>query len=254
MVSCIFVFYCVAAGAGAPALGAQATGISAQPPAGTIDPDELYRHRDDMELARQAAEIYTARAAAGRDFEAAWKLARACYWLGTAGPDKTRKNWLDRGTKAGEQAARLDPARPEGHFWLAANLGEVAQRASIFTSWKYPGRIKEALQRVFAIDPAWQEGSADRALGEWYFKVPGLAGGDHKQAEDHLRASLRYNARSTASLFFLAEVVADDGKRKAEARVLLQQAIDAPLDPEWAPEDRQFKAQAAALLARLNKK
>jgi hypothetical protein len=253
-VSCILVFYFAGAGAGALARRAQATGVSAHPPTAAIDADELYRRREDMELARQAAEAYAARAAGGRDFEAAWKLSRACYWLATAGPDKGRKTWLDRGTKAGEQAAKLEPAKPEGHFWLAANLGEVAQNASIFTAWKYPGRIKDELERVFTIDPAWQEGSADRALGEWYFKVPGLAGGDHKQAEEHLRASLRYNARSIASLFFLAEVVADDGKRKADAKLLLQQAIDAPLDPEWAPEDRQFKAKAATLLAKLNKK
>ena len=68
-------------------------------------------------------------------------------------------------------------------------------------------------------------------------------------AEAHLRASLEYNPRSTASHLFLAELLIDEG-RVADARAELQQVLDAPLDPEWAPEDREFKDKAQALLGR----
>ena len=91
------------------------------------------------------------------------------------------------------------------------------------------------------------QGSADRALGRWYFKVPRLFGGSNKLAEEHLRESLKYNPHSTASHFFLAEVLIDDG-RNAEARAELQEVLDAPLDPEWAPEDQEFKDKAGRLL------
>ena len=80
---------------------------------------------------------------------------------------------------------------------------------------------------MLAIDPAWQQGSADRALGWWYHKVPGLFGGSEAKAEEHLRKALTYNPHSTATLFFLAEVVVERG-RKADARTLLQQVLDAP--------------------------
>jgi hypothetical protein len=30
--------------------------------------------------------------------------------------------------------------------------------------------------------------------------------------------------------------------------------LDAPVDPDWAPEDRGFKAKARALLSTLNRK
>ncbi len=47
------------------------------------DPDLLYADRDQLASARQAADIWEARLTANsRDFESAWKLARACYWLG----------------------------------------------------------------------------------------------------------------------------------------------------------------------------
>jgi hypothetical protein len=79
--------------------------------------------------------------------------------------------------------------------------------------------------------------------------VPALLGGSKTRAEAHLRASLEYNPRSTASHFFLAELLLDEG-RAADARAELQQVLDAPLDPEWTPEDQEFKVKARALLAR----
>jgi hypothetical protein len=102
------------------------------------------------------------------------------------------------------------------------------------------------------LDPGFLDGSADRALGRWYFKVPRLFGGSHKLAEEHLRASLRYNPDSTATRFCLAELLLDDD-RKDEARVELQKVIDAPLDPDWTPEDRDFKTKAVRLLKTITK-
>ncbi len=73
--------------------------------------------------------------------------------------------------------------------------------------------------------------------------MPGLFGGSNKKSEEHLRKSLTYNANSSASHFFLAETLVDLGRR-ADARAELQKVIDVPLDPEWAPEDREFQEKA----------
>ena len=240
MLSCIFLFYLLAFAAGDSAKGQ------------TSDPDELYRHREDAASATRAADLWAARADAGRDFDASWKLARACYWLGTHGPEAKRRDALERGVKAGEQATGLQPSTPEGHFWMAANMGRLAESYGLTQGLKYRGRIRNELERVLAIDPSWQQGSADRALGVWYFKVPRLFGGSHSKAEEHLRRALGYNPRSSATLFFLAEVLLDDGRR-SEARLLLQQILDSPLDPEWAPEDKDFKGRAADTIGRLPK-
>src|SRR5262249_11154111 len=136
---------------------------------------------------------------------------------------------------------------PEGYFWMAANMGALAESFGLRQGIKYRKPIREALETVLRLDPAFQQGSADRALGRWYDKVPGMFGGSDKQAEAHLRASLKYNPASTASHYFLAELFFDNG-RKAEARTELQAVIDAPLDPEWTPEDRDFKAKAERLI------
>ena len=216
------------------------------------DPDALYAQREDLDAARRAAEIWEGRLARDpRDFEAAWKLARARYWLGGRASGRQVKTELEAGEAAARRAITVRPERPEGHFWLAANLGAIAETQGRLTGLRLRGEIKRELERVLAIDPAFQQGSADRALGRWYLKVPGLFGGSRSKAERHLRRSLTYNPHSTASLFFLAEtLIADD--REDEAAAVLRQLLDAPLDPQWGPEDREFKRRARRLVEEIS--
>jgi hypothetical protein len=210
-------------------------------PARAQSPDALYAARAEVANAVRAAAIWAeaSRAAPG-DFDAAWKLARVCYYLGGHGAERERRGYLEQGIAAGERARGLAPTRPEGHFWVAANMGALAESYGLRAGLKYRRPIREALETVLRLDPSFMNGSADRALGRYYFKVPGLFGGSKARAERHLRASLTYDPHSTISLYFLAEVLVDQ-KRTAEARV----------SAEWAPEYREYKQKAAALLATL---
>jgi len=213
------------------------------------DPDALYRERTDIAKAHRAADIWSERLAANpRDFESAWKLARADYWLGTQAPQGERRGALERGTEAGRTASTLDPSRPEGFFWMAANMGTLAESYGLRQGIKYRGPIKDALETVLRIDPGFQKGSADRALGRWYLDVPALFGGSKTKSEEHLRKSLTYDPNSTASHYFLADTLFEM-KRDTEAREELKKVIAAPIDPEWAAEDRDFKEKAAQQLS-----
>jgi tetratricopeptide (TPR) repeat protein len=212
------------------------------------DPDALYAKREDLSSARRAVGIWQARLKAQpQDFDSAWKLARARYWVGGHANSSEAKAIFEDGIAAAKTAIALRPNRPEGHFWMAANMGALAESFGLRQGIRYRGAIKDALLTVLKIDPAFQGGSADRALGRWYFKVPGLFGGSKNKSEEHLRRSLTYAPQSTASHFFLAETLFELG-RAPEARAELQRVLDAPLEPDWAPEDREFKAKARARL------
>jgi tetratricopeptide (TPR) repeat protein len=214
------------------------------------DPDALYRQRVDLSRAREAAAIWQARVISNpKDFDSSWKLARATYWLGERDQQDARRAWLERGVEVARAAAALEPTRPEGYFWMAANMGALAESFGLRQGLRYRGPIKEALETVLRIDPAYLQGSADRGLGRWYHRVPGLFGGDKKRAEAHLRKSLTYNPDSTISHFFLAETLFELD-RDADAIQELQKVIDAPLDPVFEPEDREYKKKAAELLAK----
>src|SRR5436190_16110311 len=229
--SCIWLFYISLAGAQTPAT-----------------PDALYAERVNLDSARRAAALWFADFARNpRSYETAWKLSRADYWLGGHAPYLDRQGLLERGVETGRAAVALEPNRPEGHFWLAANMGGLAESFGMRHGITYRRPIKDELDAVLRIDPSFEHGSADRAIGRWYFKVPRLFGGSRPQSEQHLKASLRYDPDGTASHFFLAELYLDDG-RKSEARAELLKTIDARGYPEWAPEDAEFRQRARRLL------
>ena len=213
--------------------------------------DALYAQRGDINKARRAAELWEQQLRAnGGDFDAAWKLARARFWLGTHAAEGDRKTFLEQGIAAGRVAATQKPNRPEGHFWIAANMGSLAESFGLRQGLKYRGDIRDELLTVLKLDAAFQQGSADRALGRWYLKVPGLFGGSKKKSEEHLRRSLTYNQNSISSRFFLAETLLDMD-RKAEALAELRRVGELQPDPDWVPEDQEFKSKAQRLLTTL---
>ena len=185
------------------------------------DPDALYSDRENLASAKKAADIWAARLAANpKDFESAWKLAQARYWLGTNGlPEPERKAALEAGHRRRRaRRSRSTPNGPRGTSGSPPTWARWPNRSACGRASSTAATIKDALlTTVLKLDPAFLQGSADRALGRWYFKVPGLFGGSNKKSEEHLRKSLTYNPNSIISHFFLAETLADMG-RKDEAR------------------------------------
>jgi hypothetical protein len=213
--------------------------------------DALYADRANLASATTASALWAeALKQDPRDFDAAWKLSRVSYWLGSHAPEKERRAHLERGMQTARAAMALEPTRPEGHFWLAANMGTLAESFGLRNGLRYRGAVKDQLETVLKLDPKFMNGSADRVLGRWYFRVPRLFGGSNKRAEEHLRASLKYDENSTISRFFLAELLLDEDRRE-EALAELQKVVAAPLSEEWAPEDREYKDRAAALITRI---
>src|SRR5436309_5645333 len=85
----------------------------------------LYAQRSSIEKARQAAAVLRrARMSDYSNYEIVWKLARCDYYVGDHEADDDAKlNAFREGIAAGEAAVKIAPDRPEGHFWLGANLG-----------------------------------------------------------------------------------------------------------------------------------
>ena len=230
-------------------LGAESA-VLAQPDG--EDPVALYANRESLADAERAAAIWERAVTANPgEFDAARNLARACYWLGGhRATEEARRAAFTSGMAAAEAAIAAQSNRPDGFFWLAANMGGLAEMGGVRAGLRYRKPIRDNLEKVLALDPAFQKGSADRALGRWYFKVPGLFGGSKTKSVQHLRASLSHHPQSIASRFFLAETYESMG-RDAEALVLLKEIETLPLDPDWEPEDREFKKQALSLGKRM---
>src|SRR5688572_16112396 len=176
--------------------------------------DALYALREDLPSALAAAAFWAQRLAGDpADFESAWKLARACYWLGGHVPEADRRARFEQGIEAARRAAAARPNRPDGHFWMAANMGGMAEGFGLRSGLRYRGAIKASLEKALAIDAAYLDGSADRALGRWYGRVPRLLGGSDAKAVEHLQRSLTFAPNSIPTHFFLAETYLEMGRQ-----------------------------------------
>ena len=59
-----------------------------------------------------------------RNYEVEWKYARMSYFLGSRKntPEEESEKVLKKGLSAAKIAKRIEPNKPDGHFWYAAIL------------------------------------------------------------------------------------------------------------------------------------
>ena len=95
--------------------------------------DQLYEGRENMAKARVAvAALRQAVTADYGNYEAAWKLSRAAFYVADHTDNDDEKDDMFRaGIEAGKAAVKLQGGKPEGHFWLGANYGGDAQNSTL---------------------------------------------------------------------------------------------------------------------------
>ena len=211
--------------------------------------DKLYGQREDLARVRESiALLRRARAADLSNYEAAWKMARDCYYLASHTPDKNESDTVFRqGVAAGQEAVKLQPNKPDGHFWLGANLGARAENQEVLTAVTSVGDIRREMETVLKLDEGYQSGSAYMALGQLEEEVPETFGGDHKKAAELMEKGLQFGPNNALLRLHLAEVYYDL-KRPDDARKQLNTILSMPVDPEYVPEDKEAKEKAKKML------
>src|SRR5882724_3844163 len=198
--------------------------------------DALYRQRKDLSNVRRG--IIALRQAMIRDsgnYEAAWKLARLDYFLGSHGKDDAERDAAFReGIEAGKTAAQVEDNKADGHFWLGANYGGSAEM-SVLASLSSFQDIRTQMQKVIDLDESYESGSAYLGLGQLYLKAPKILGGDSKKAVEYLEKGLQFGNSNALLHLRLAEgyhaLVRDQDARKQIDFILKMSP-----DPDYVPE------------------
>ena len=128
------VFGGIACNGGAPRASSSTGGSDAKMAVDKIaEAEPLYEGREDMTRARVAVTaLRQAHSADYGNYEAAWKLARAAFYVGDrTDNDSERDDMFREGTDAGKAAVQLQPDKPDGHFWLGANYGGTAAHSTL---------------------------------------------------------------------------------------------------------------------------
>ncbi len=213
--------------------------------------DALYEGREDMNKARVAvASLRQARVADYGNYEAAWKLARAAFYVGDhSDNDSEIDDMFREGTEAGKAAVALQPNKPEGHFWLGANYGGAAAHSTLANLSSFQD-IKGEMEAVLKIDESYQGYSAYLGLGRLYLQAPRAFGGDTAKAIEYLEKGVKLSPNNTMMRLHLAEAY-HEANRSAEAKKQIETIKATTPDPKYVAEHKDAVAKADKLLQKL---
>lgn len=216
--------------------------------------DALYEGREDMNKARVAvASLRQARVADYGNYDAAWKLARAAFYVGDhSDNDSEIDDMFREGTEAGKAAIGLQPNKPEGHFWLGANYGGAAAHSTLASLSSFQD-IKREMEAVLKIDESYQGYSAYIGLGRLYMQAPRALGGDDAKAVEYLEKGVKLSPNNTMMRLYLAEAY-HTANRNAEAKKQIEAIKAATPDPKYAAEHKDALAKAEKLLQKLDER
>lgn len=210
--------------------------------------DKLYNERADLQRAREGI-VLLARALAvdSSSYDAAWRLARLNYFLGAHTGDKTERNRAyDKGVEAARRAVKLQDGKPEGHFWLGANLGGQAQQSAL-SGMTSIDEIRSEMEKVIRLDEGFQGGSAYMALGQVDLEAPKFLGGDSKRAVEVLEKNLRFGETNALYRLRLAQAYLAVN-RQEDARKELNAILNMTPNPDYLPEYNDAVNEARKLL------
>ena len=215
------------------------------------DPDALYREREDLASARAPRRSGSARLAADpRDFESAWKLARGALLarrrtLRAAEREARSSNAASRPAADGERA-RARTAR--GTLLDGRQHGRARRVVRHAPGAEIPRRHQGRARDRAAARPGVSSRAppiARSAAGTSRCRGCSAAATRSRRSTCASRSPTTRTARPRTSSW---PKRCSSSIASADARAELQQVIDGPVDPDWAPEDREFKEQAAARL------
>jgi tetratricopeptide (TPR) repeat protein len=212
--------------------------------------DELFAQREDVSKLRETVETLSKiRDADNRNFEVEWKFSRANYFLSKqTDSEEEAEKLLKEGVAAGIIASRIEPEKPDGHFWYGANLGEQAKRSPVTVGIKSIDDIRETMNKVISIDPKYQGASAYDALAQIELQA-GLFGGKPEKAVEYLEKALEIGADNTYVRLHLAEAYLATGK-KPEAKKQLDYLLQMKPTPGYEVEYKETTAEAKKILER----
>lgn len=203
--------------------------------------DDLYEQRGDLARAKEALAKYQVALLQKEDpYGVYWRMARVEYWIGDhTAANGEKKRIFEMGIYHAKKAVALGQDRPEGHYWLGVNYGVYGEAKGVLKSLSLVKPIKEEMNKVLAIAPAFDDGGADRVLGRVYFELPGFFGGSKKKSLEHLLKSKEMGPRVGLTRIYLADTylaLKDVQKAREELDFVIAMEPDPSLIPETAQE------------------
>lgn len=192
--------------------------------------DELVRRMDRLWVERHRPGALQDMVALGmvaqtidpQSYEAQWRTARAAFWTARTQTNRVLKGAMaTRARTVAERAVELNPARAEGHYFLAVSLGEYATTTGIVRAVRegLGGKIESAALRAYELDRDFDDGAPMAVLGRFYFMLP-WPKRDLPRSRQFLEELRQRKPNALTGRFYLAETYHALGERDAARREL----------------------------------
>jgi len=173
------------------------------------------------------------------DSEVAWQFGRACFdWADLVQDNARRESIAEEGIAACRQLIARDPKSAPGHYYLAMDLGQLAQTKTLGAL-----RIVQEMEREFKtvrdLDAKFDYAGPDRNLGLLYLEAPGWPAsiGSKSNARKHLERAVELAPDYPENRLCLLEAYLKWGEKKNVQRVLkVTQELLARARKEFAGE------------------
>jgi hypothetical protein len=213
--------------------------------------DELYQHRSQPGSVRESVMVLSGARGGSDRYEVQWRLARALFFLGQQANSRDSARQLHAaGIGAGERAVALNSERVEGHFWVGVNLALFAESGRGLRALRAVRFARTELKRASSIRENYHDAGPLRVLGRLEHKTPKLLGGSLKRSRVLFDHALAIAPSNSVTLLYAAELALDAGERE-RATSLLQQILEASIDPDWEFENNRDRELARSMLDRL---
>ncbi len=212
--------------------------------------EKLFSQRHEVKNLRDAvAALGKVRNLDQRNYEVEWKFAKYSFFLGKIeANEKDAIAAFEKGRDAAKIAKRMEPSKPDGHFWFGANLGELSRISPVTVGLKSVDDIREAMNATIAIQPDYQGASSYDALGQLEMKTR-ITGGKVEKAIEYLEKGIALEPTNSNIRLHLAEAyfAAD---RDADGLKKLNELIAMKPHPNYVPEHESAVVEAKKLLAK----
>jgi hypothetical protein len=147
--------------------------------------------------------------ATASDRAAALRFARACFNSAEISTnDSQRASFALEGIRAANFVSEAAPKDAAGHFFLAVNLGQLAQTKSL-GALSLVKQMEQAFLKSIRADPAYDNAAAHRSLGMLYLEAPGwpVSIGSKTKAREHLENAVQIAPKHPDNLLTLIEAL-----------------------------------------------
>jgi tetratricopeptide (TPR) repeat protein len=225
-----------------------------------VTADASWLNRHSPENAKQSMLLYRkALMADTNSYEALWKYGRSCFFYAnyfvSEKDNEKKKQVFGTGKDYCLKATALNPEGVEAHYWLATLYGQWAEANGVLKSLAYVNPIKNELDKVIKLDPAFDHAGGYRILGRVYYRAPGwpVSIGDGKLSVLNLKKALDSAPGNRLNYYFLADTLSGQNE-KAEAMKLILKALALPQDTANVTEDNDTILNLKDLKKEIEKK